>query len=171
MLGTRIPIIGIPTTNPRIFDDFCCWPKTWPCLSVLEKTKTLSLPRLMVTEERHALSHFEDIYKVPMECLHSKCIQMPYLLLAFGNLPHSISFSVFKAQDFNQSPVFLIQAPKGPCCGAVIVIRYNFQMDHLKSVWKDAPAITRSFTVIPLVLHIAGWRWFQQLKLGAWFLL
>ena len=32
--------------------------------------------------------------------------QMPYLLLAFGNLSHSISFSVFKAQDFNQSPVF-----------------------------------------------------------------
>lgn len=126
-----------------------------------KKNKTLSLPRLMVTEEMHALSHFEDIqgtHGMPP-------FQMPYLLLAFGNLPHSIS--VFKAQDFNQSPVFLIQAPKSPCCGAVIVIQYNFPMDHLKSVWKDAPAITRSFTVIPLVLHIAGWRWFQQLKLGA----
>ena len=83
-----------------------------------------------------------------MECIHS----YPFLLLAFGNLPHhSISFSLFQAQFLNKSPGH----PVG-----------NFQMDHLKSVWKDAPAITRSFTVIPLVLHIAGWRWFQQLKLG-----
>eukprot|EP00435_Cladocopium_sp_Y103_P069544 s243_g33.t1 len=36
-------------------------------------------------------------------------------------------------------------------------------MEHLKSVWKDAPAITRSFTVIPLVFHCAGWRWAQEL--------
>lgn len=72
--------VGIPgyqllgyQQKPQDCSDLCCWPKTWPCLSVLEKTKTLSLPRLMVTEERHALSHFEDIYKVPMECPHSKC--------------------------------------------------------------------------------------------------
>lgn len=168
--------VGIPgyqllgyQQKPQDCSDLCCWPKTWPCLSVLEKTKTLSLPRLMVTEERHALSHFEDIYKVPMECPHSKCHICCWHLATFL-IPSASAYLRLKTSTSHPF-FFLIQAPKSPCCGAVIVIQYNFPMDHLKSVWKDAPAITRSFTVIPLVLHIAGWRWFQQLKLGAWFLL
>ncbi|CAL1129780.1 unnamed protein product [Cladocopium goreaui] len=36
-------------------------------------------------------------------------------------------------------------------------------MEHLQSVWKDAPAISRSFTVIPLVFHCASWRWSREL--------
>eukprot|EP00438_Fugacium_kawagutii_P030819 Skav229509 [mRNA] locus=scaffold2455:298426:301006:- [translate_table: standard] len=38
-------------------------------------------------------------------------------------------------------------------------------MEHLKSVWKEAPAVTRSFTVIPLALHCASWRWSKELNL------
>lgn len=36
-------------------------------------------------------------------------------------------------------------------------------MEHLQGLWKDAPAISRSFTVIPLGFHCASWRFSQEL--------
>ena len=66
----------------------------------------------------------------------------------------TMMYMSFMTTIFNVLPCATVTLGTPGWLGSSLVVA----MEHLQGLWKDAPAISRSFTVIPLGFHCASWR-------------